>query len=52
MLYKMCVPIWASAHVASSSKVMSDEYRSPGIRLLSTEIRIVLTLFRLTQRGS
>ena len=50
MLYKMCVPICTSACIVSSSKVMSDEYRSQGIRLLITEIRIVLTLFGLTQR--
>ena len=50
MLYKMYVPICASAHVVSSSKMMSIV--PTGIRLLSTEIRIVLTFFGLTQRGS
>ena len=48
MLYKMCVPICASAHVVSSSKVMSIVLTR--IRLLSIEIRIVLTLFGLTHR--
>ena len=50
VLYKMCVPICPSAHVVSSSKVMSDEYCPTEIGLLNTEIRIVLTLFGLTQR--
>ena len=50
MLYKMCVPICASALIVSSSKVMSDEYRPTRMRLLIIEIRIVLTLFGLTPR--
>ena len=48
----MCVPICASACVVSSNKVMSDESHPMRIRLLSIEIKIVLTLFGLTQKGS
>ena len=48
MLYKMCVPICVSAHVVSSSKVMSTVPTI--IMLLIIEIRIVLTLFGLIQR--
>ena len=46
MCYVKCVCLCVQVQT-SNGKVMSDEYRSTGIRLLSTGIQIVLSLFGL-----
>ena len=48
MCYIKCVCLYAQVHVSPQVIKWKYEYRPMRIRLLSTEIRIVLTLFGLT----